>query len=179
MHDYFKTILKSNKYIYKFFGLNIITVVSQAKVPLKVHFTVTRKCRIADTIHKRSIIWILPLNLLKSLYTAEVVKRPLYMWKWGPKLPGMIHYQLFLFIFFFFLFLSLFALSPCKEVFKVWMGIVFFSPLTLSCGTEISGHIHFRKLRAFALGPVQSLFLCWCWHIVATTETDSVLLTIM
>lgn len=36
--------------------LNIITVVSQVKVPLKAYFTVIQKCRIADTIHKRCIL---------------------------------------------------------------------------------------------------------------------------
>lgn len=77
---FLKITLNGIKYMYKVFQVDhgIITEVIQAEVPLIVHFTTILKCRITDTIQNRRIMLISPRFVWKSLYTAEVVKRPLY-----------------------------------------------------------------------------------------------------
>lgn len=120
---FLKITLNGIKYMYKVFQVDhgIITAVIQAEVPLIVHFTTILKCRITDTIQNRRIMLISPRFVWKSLYTAEVVKRPLYTWKWSPKLPSTIRYHLFLFIVFPLLLSLLFF--PTKRFSKLLMGI--------------------------------------------------------
>lgn len=150
-------------------------MVSQAKAPLKVQFTVIQKCKMADTIQKRCIMGILPWFVLKSLYTPKVVKELLYTCKWSPKLPGMFHYELL--GFFLFTSPSVCSFSLQRVFQRVNGNWVFLSPLILSCGTEISGHIHFWKLRAFALGVLYSIFffvgILWL-ALKTVTSIDSV-----
>ena len=119
---FLKITLKGIKYMYKVLEIDhsIITAVTHAEVPLKVHFTAILKRRITDTIQNRHM-WISPWFVWKSLYTAEVVERPLYTWKWSPKLPGTIHYHLFLFTVFPLLLSLLFFLT--KRFSKLLMGI--------------------------------------------------------
>ena len=55
---FLKITLKGIKCMYKVFQIDhgIITAVTQAEVPLKVHFTTILKCRITDTIQNRHIM---------------------------------------------------------------------------------------------------------------------------